>query len=124
MKNRAFWAFIVMGATAACNNTEKIKHSQYIAEGAELYKNNCANCHQTDGTGLEGLYPNISKNLKTYTDSQLACIIKNGIKAMPASKLEALEIAETITFIRHTWGQKDSLTSIAVVEEAMLKCKQ
>ncbi len=52
--------------------------------GKEIFENNCARCHGTDGTkGKWG-----AKNLKasTLSDTELLTIISNGKRIMPAWK--------------------------------------
>jgi mono/diheme cytochrome c family protein len=121
----------------ACQNSAKVKQQQYFAEGALLYKNNCANCHQIDGTGLEGLYPPLANSnyLKGNNKSTIICMLKNGYtnplvvngktykQPMPANKrLQPLEIAEIMTYINNTWGNETVITTIAEVDSALAKC--
>ena len=49
-------------------------------EGAMLYKKNCANCHQDNGTGLGELIPPLANAdyLQLYRP-KLACIVKKGL---------------------------------------------
>jgi mono/diheme cytochrome c family protein len=137
MKNKAYLlAFLIVGL-ASCQNPQKVKQQQYYAEGAVLYKTHCANCHQIDGTGLQGLYPPIAKSdyLTGNNKNTIICMIKNGFtapmvvngkeykQAMPANKrLEALEIAEIMTYINNTWGNETIMTTIEEVDSALVKC--
>jgi mono/diheme cytochrome c family protein len=94
----------------ACQSKEEILHDQYVIEGRIQYENNCANCHQSNGQGLRNLYPSISKS--TLSAPELARLIKQGRKSatgyMPANpKLQAIDIAEIITFMRHEWGKNE-----------------
>jgi mono/diheme cytochrome c family protein len=128
-----FVAFLLL---TACNSAEDVKREQYFVEGLELYKNNCANCHQLDGTGLEGLYPPISTSFIENNKAKVICLIKYGIndslvingkkysQPMPANiQLEKLELAEISTYIYNKWGNETVITSIDDIEKALEKCK-
>lgn len=121
----------------SCQTNAEIKKKQYFAEGVQLYKSNCANCHQMDGAGLEGLYPAISSEFLRNNKQKVICLIKNGINdsllingkkyktKMPANqKFEPLEIAEITTFINNKWGGIDKITEIDEVKQALLDCKK
>ena len=98
----------------SCQSKEEILHEQYVIEGRIQYENNCANCHQSNGQGLRNLYPSINKS--QLTAPQLAKLIKQGRKSatgyMPAiPKLQAIDIAEIITFMRHEWEKNEQTFS-------------
>ena len=108
----------------ACQSKEEITQQQYSVEGMNLYKTHCENCHQADGSGLRDLYPSIQKsNLSPMT---LACLIKNGKKGtgfMPANaKLQALDIAELVTYMREKWGGKKLIFPADSVKIALQNC--
>jgi mono/diheme cytochrome c family protein len=119
MKNILLIGLIVL--FAACQSKEEILYQQYVVEGRSIYEKNCSNCHQSDGSGLRDLYPPLAKTdlWKRVTQQQLVCIIKQGQKGeikvngkpysgyMPANaKLEAIDIAELVTFMQDQWGNK------------------
>jgi hypothetical protein len=106
---------------AACQSKEEILYQQYVVEGRSIYEKNCSNCHQSDGSGLRDLYPPLAKTdlWKRVTQQQLVCIIKQGQKGeikvngkpysgyMPVNaKLEAIDMAELVTFMQDQWGNK------------------
>jgi mono/diheme cytochrome c family protein len=106
---------------AACQSKEEVLYQQYVVEGRSIYEKNCSNCHQSDGSGLRDLYPPLAKTdlWKRVTQQQLVCIIKQGQKGeikvngkpytgyMPANaKLEAIDMAELVTFMQDQWGNK------------------
>jgi len=63
-----------------------------------------------------------------------ACSIKNGLKGeimvngisydqpMPAAGLTDLEIAEIITYINNSWGNKSGLSRVNEVSKALTRC--
>jgi cytochrome c oxidase cbb3-type subunit 3 len=54
--------------------------------GAEVFDNNCASCHNVDGTGIEG----VGVNLKAYDDALVTAVLDHGkvgnIGIMPSFK--------------------------------------
>lgn len=122
---------------ASCQSKEEIMYQQYVVEGRSIYEKNCANCHQNDGSGLRDLYPALAKtDLWTrVAPQQLVCIIKQGQKGeikvngksyvgyMPANtKLEAIDIAELVTFMKDSWGDK-KIYSFDEARAALKNCR-
>jgi mono/diheme cytochrome c family protein len=135
MKYYAFLCLIV--TLASCQSKEEILYQQYVVEGRTLYEQHCANCHQSDGSGLRDLYPPlaITDLWKRISKQQLVCIIKQGQKGeikvngksyagyMPAnSKLEAIDIAELVTYMQESWGNK-SIYSFDEAKAALKNCR-
>ncbi len=123
MKNYIPIAFIAF-CFFSCSSKEEITQQQYSIEGMALYQTHCENCHQADGSGLRNLYPSIkNSNLSPET---LTCLIKNGKKGsgfMPANaKLQALDIAEIVTYMREKWGGKKQIFPVDSVRLALQKC--
>jgi len=121
----------------SCNSREEITRQQYVVEGMNLYQTNCANCHQVDGSGLRDLYPPLAKTdlWQRVKMSELACIIKNGQKDsilvngkpfnayMPANpKLQALDIAEIVTYMREKWSPNKTIFSLDSTRFALKNC--
>ncbi len=107
---------------------EEILHEQYRVEGLALYQKNCENCHQANGKGFKKLYPAlINTNLiKRLSDEQLSKIIKYGVKAdaghefMPGNNdLQAIEIAEIITYLKDLNGVKEGIVEQRLVKEVI-----
>ncbi len=126
----SFFIFSLIISTS-CSD---VRRDQYVAEGYELFKANCANCHQEKGSGLEGLYPVIVKEY--LVDNQtLACMIKNGMnqpivvngksysRPMPANlQLKDLEIAEIMTFLQNQYKVSEQITPTDSVVVWLQKC--
>ena len=121
----------------SCESREEITRQQYVVEGMNLYQTNCANCHQVDGSGLRDLYPPLAKTdlWQRVKMSELACIIKNGQKDsilvngkpfnayMPANpKLQALDIAELVTYMREKWSPNKTIFSLDSTRFALKNC--
>ena len=47
-------------------------------KGAELFQSTCASCHGPDGTGMNGMAP----NLKVYDDKLISSVLEHGKKGM------------------------------------------
>jgi mono/diheme cytochrome c family protein len=122
---------------SSCQSKEEIMYQQYVVEGRSIYEKNCANCHQSDGSGLRDLYPALAKTdlWKRINQQQLVCIIKQGQKGeikvngksyagyMPANaKLEAIDIAELVTFMKESWGDK-KIYSFDEARAALKNCR-
>ena len=131
----AILSLLVFGVS--CNSREEITRQQYVVEGMNLYQTNCANCHQVDGSGLKDLYPPLAKtDLWQRVDmNTLACLLKNGQKDsirvngkvfnayMPGNaKLQALDIAEIITYMREKWSPNKSIFSLDSTRIALKNC--
>ena len=136
--NLIFAFSIVSLAFFACDSKEDIKKKQYYVEGMERYKTHCANCHQTDGKGLAGLYPPLANSDFLASNKDLIiCAMQNGLtdtitvngkkyhQPMPANaQLLALDIAEITTYIYKEWGGKDEITDVKYVEKVLKDCKK
>jgi alcohol dehydrogenase (quinone), cytochrome c subunit len=91
--------------------------------GAELYDDNCAACHRTDGAGSPKALPKIAGNSSVLAEdpNSLIRLVLAG-SALPATaaapsalgmpgfawRLSNQEVAELLTFIRTNWGNQAS----------------
>lgn len=122
----------------ACQSREDITRQQYVVEGMNLYATHCANCHQINGSGLKDLYPALAKTdvWQRINANQMTCIIKVGQKDsirvngkkyqayMPGNAtLQALDIAEIVTYLRDEWGPEKSLYSLDSARLALKNCQ-
>ena len=135
LKKIAILGLMIVGIS--CESREEITRQQYVVEGMNLYQTNCANCHQVDGSGLKDLYPPLAKTdlWQRVTMSELACVIKHGQKDsirvngkpynayMPANpKLQALDIAELVTYMREKWSPNKTIFSLDSARYALNNC--
>jgi len=108
----------------SCSSKEEILQQQYAVEGMALYKTHCENCHQADGSGLRDLYPSIQKS--QLSPEAMTCLMRNGKKGkgyMPANaKLQALDLAELVTYMRNEWGGNKQIYPIDSVQIALKNC--
>ncbi|UCS93472.1 cytochrome c [Echinicola marina] len=112
------------------NNIKDLKTRQYAIEGQVLYENHCANCHQSDGTGLGRLIPPLKNADYLKADiGRTVRLIKHGIKGeiivngadynkeMPANPaLTNLEIAEITTYIYTAFTGQEKIIEVNKVK--------
>ena len=129
--------FVLLYSTLSCQSDEEIKRQQYITEGILIYKNNCANCHQTNGQGVAALYPPIAGSDYLVNKNSVICLIRYGQQGpivvngkrynrpMPAQlQLSDLEIAELTTYIYNEWGRETTLTDVKAVTPILEQCRK
>jgi alcohol dehydrogenase (quinone), cytochrome c subunit len=95
--------------------------------GALAYLDNCAACHRPDGLGYERVFPRLAGNgvAQAKDPISLISIILNGAStprtkaapaqfAMPsfASRLSDQDVADVVNFIRSSWGNHASSTTV------------
>lgn len=127
---------ILLLSTLSCQSEEETKRQQYITEGILIYKNNCANCHQTNGAGVASLYPPIAGSDYLADKNAVICLIRYGLQGpivvngkrynrpMPAQpKLSDLEIAELTTYLYNKWGGETKVTDVKAVTPVLEQCK-
>lgn len=107
------------------------------APGAQVYVDNCAGCHRTDGKGYESTFPVLAGNpslLSNDPSSVISIILKGGQRAvtqhaptgltMPdfAWRLDDQEVADVSNFIRNSWGNNAELVTpgqVAKIRETL-----
>jgi mono/diheme cytochrome c family protein len=98
--------------------------------GSELYVDNCAACHRTDGQGASGVFPRLAGNPSVLSGdpSSMIRVILNGSR-LPSTKqapsdlvmpdfgwrLSDEETAQLASFIRTSWGNKAAEVSTSDV---------
>jgi len=119
--------FAANPATAAA-----LAKGQEANRGAELYDDNCAACHHTDGAGSPKALPMIAGNSSVLAQDPnslirlvLAGSVLPGTTAAPsplgmpgfAWRLSNEEVAQLLTFIRASWGNQASRVTAAEVAQ-------
>ena len=90
-----------------------------INSGRIIYRNNCASCHQLNGSGIKPYYPPLAKSdfingnkeraIKVVAFGLNAPIIVNGNQYdgfMPYLGLTNRQIANVLTFVYNSWGNE------------------
>ena len=131
---------VLLFLVITCNSLKaQVKHSSKstkshlalsIANGKLVYTQNCASCHQVDGHGVQNMNPPLIQTSYVLGDkTKLIKIILNGFNedveingntysnTMASHDfLKDQEIADVLTYIRHSFGNKASAVSVAMVK--------
>ena len=76
-------------------------------DGAALFKQNCAACHQPQGQGVAGAFPALSASAFVQGDPKaLAYVLLNGRGGMPNFRedMTNAQIAAVLSYVRSSWG--------------------
>ena len=103
--------------------------------GAMTYLDNCAACHRPDGRGYEGVFPSLAGNpaVEASNATSVVSIVLGGSStprtpntpaqfAMPAFawRLSDQEVADVVTFVRSSWGNRANAIDAAHVHDLRL----
>jgi mono/diheme cytochrome c family protein len=104
--------------------------------GKVVYSKQCLSCHQADGLGIANVNPALSGKTVTGDKSKLVVIIINGQNTHeemngkmyqntmpPNSEIKDQEIADVLTYIRNSFGNKASSVKLSEVKSARKKLK-
>lgn len=98
-----------------------LQSGQESGRGAQLYVDNCAACHRTDGLGYARVFPKIAGNSSVLSADPVSMIrlVLHGSKlpatasapsqlGMPgfAWRMSDEEVAQLLTFVRSSWGNQ------------------
>lgn len=105
-----------------------------LAAGKAVYVQNCLTCHMADGGGVQDMNPPLSKTTWVLGDkNRLIKVVLNGMQdqdidgepyrnVMPAqSQLTDQQIADVLTYVRNSFGNKASAVQPGEVKAARLK---
>jgi mono/diheme cytochrome c family protein len=101
-----------------------------IARGKQVYLQQCLACHMATAVGVEGMNPPLIKTKFVLGDKPtLVKIVLNGMKGnvdidgdtyhgvmAPHSDLTDLQIADVLTYVRNSFGNKASAVTPAQVK--------
>jgi len=108
------------------------------AAGEKVYTKFCISCHQADGGGVPHLTPPLINTSYVLGDKQaLINILFNGLKNVDIDEetysnpmpplggiLKDQQIADVLTYVRSSFGNKASAVTVAEVKEARSKVKK
>jgi nitrite reductase (NO-forming) len=105
-------------ATAPPKSAARGMNERMVA-GKSVYTQNCAACHQMDGSGLKAAFPPLagsdflmsdkSRAIRTVLEGLAGKVTVNGAQydgIMPALGLNDEDIANVLTYVRNSWGNK------------------
>ncbi len=120
------------------NPTISIAFQQQKMPGELVYKKYCISCHQADGGGVPNMSPPLIKTSYTLGEKEpLIKIVLNGLKnveineetynnPMPAlgSVLKDKEIADVLTYVRNSFGNKAPAVTAGEVKKVRAEMKE
>jgi mono/diheme cytochrome c family protein len=103
-----------------------------MANGKKIYSQYCLPCHMADGAGVQNMNPPLTKTSYVLGDkNRLIKVILNGLSdgaeidgetytnvMAPHNFLKDQEIADILTYIRNSFGNKASAITAAEVKTA------
>lgn len=108
--------------------TEKT-FAQRMEAGKAVYTQNCAACHQLKGEGIPSAFPPLAKSDYMMKDKKRAIgVVINGLTGdlvvngqpyngvMPALGLNDDDVANVLTYVRNSWGNKGDLVTVKEVK--------
>jgi mono/diheme cytochrome c family protein len=120
----------------SCQSNEDLEFKRYYSSGMLIYQNKCQNCHGEKGEGLSALIPPLTDSVYLKANrGNLACIVKYGLSGqlnlagktfegqMPANDGAAIHIAEVLTYITNSFGNKMGTITTQQVNTDLLNCK-
>jgi mono/diheme cytochrome c family protein len=125
-----FPAFVAAAILATAAAPGANAASPRVASGAKLFETNCTGCHGANGIGQPGIFPSLVANPYVSGDAKRVIhtvkygltgkIVAKGVRydgVMPAWRgtLSDAQIADVLSYIRTTWGNKGSLVTAAQV---------
>jgi len=133
----ALFLLIVSILMFSCINDQDIEFKRAYTAGAVVYQSHCQNCHGSNGEGLSALMPPLTDSVYLKQNkTQLPCILKYGLKGdliivhgkpyqnqMPPADLAPIEIAQVLTYIQNSFGNKLGVVKIDEVNKDLSGCK-
>jgi nitrite reductase (NO-forming) len=118
---------VAAAATATAGGTLTLE--QQIKAGEALYNGTCSVCHQSNGAGLPNVFPPLAKSDYLNADKVRAIsIVLNGLSGPvtvngakfdsvmpPMSQLNDDEVANIVTYVLNSWGNKGGTVTAADV---------
>jgi mono/diheme cytochrome c family protein len=71
-------AVLLLPATGAAQSDES-QNIEQLAEGQQIYSDNCSACHQPTGLGIPGSFPPLRDNPRVADDEYVRGVVTNGL---------------------------------------------
>lgn len=120
----------------SCQTEQQMEFNRYYSAGAAVYQAHCQNCHGDKGQGLAALIPPLTDTAYLRKNrAALPCSLQLGVSGkiavngkefegqMPATQLTPIEIAEVLTYVTNSFGNKQGLINDVEVEKGLKGCK-
>lgn len=128
--------FAAVSIIASCQSEQQVNYNRYYAAGAAVYQSNCQNCHGSQGEGLAALIPPLTDSVFLKANRhKIACYLENGLKGkitvhnhefdgiMPSTGLSPIEIAQVLTYVTNSFGNKSGLIDNDDIEQDLKGCE-
>jgi len=128
------FGFMSLTSKSVAPTQSSIKAS--ITRGKQVYLQQCLACHQVDASGVPNMNPPLIKTKQVLGDrTALIKIVLNGLRGVdidgdsyngvmaPHPDLTDQEIADVLTYVRHSFGNKASAVTAAQVRMVRAKNK-
>lgn len=130
------FGFVVVIAAVSCQSEQEIDFRRYYSAGSVVFQQHCQNCHGNTGEGLSALMPPLTDSVFLRKNkADLACYLQNGLSSpikvgpkvydnkMPPSGLTPVEIAEVLTYVTNSFGNKMGTYNTETVEKNLKTCE-
>ena len=121
----------------SCQSDDELEFKRYYTNGKVVYQKKCENCHGKNGEGLSNLIPPLTDSAYLKNNkNQLACFVINGMKSkliivahksfvgdMPPTEIAPIEVAEVLTYLNNSFGNKLGITNVEHVNADLQHCK-
>jgi len=120
----------------SCQNAQDLEFDRYYSSGSLVYQSHCQNCHGANGQGLNGLIPPLTDTVFIKNNIHLLpCLVKNGLRGkitiskrdftekMPANDLAPIEIANVLTYVANSFGNKRGTIDVTQVGTDLNDCR-
>jgi nitrite reductase (NO-forming) len=99
-----------------------LSFEERVAEGQRVYRQNCLPCHQENGMGIPAAFPPLAGSDFLAADKQRSIsIVLRGLQGkievngktydgvMPALQLNDHDVANVLTYVHNSWGNKGGM---------------
>lgn len=104
--------------------------AQQMTDGKNIFTRTCFACHQSEGQGIEGIFPPLAKSdylnadvnraIKTVINGQQGEITVNNVKynsIMTSQHLSDQEISDVLTYVYNSWGNNKKVVTPQMVKQ-------
>ena len=104
---------LLVGSLVLSACEAQVDAQELYDKGETVFIENCARCHDDDGSGYHPLYPNLDGNPVVTLHDPIPAIqtVMYGRGSMPPFRqnLSDEEIAAVLTYIRNAWSNEASI---------------
>ena len=103
--------------------------SELMLKGEQVYAKNCVACHQTNGMGIQGIFPKLAgSEIVLNNKVRNVEILMEGVQGAAmqsfANQLSEIDIAAVITYTRQAWGNDSDGDGKIVIPKEIVEYKE